>query len=338
VSELRWHPLLREWVITATHRQERTFLPPADHCPLCPTRPGGFPSEVPEPTYEIVSFDNRFPSLHREPPEPAVEGNELCPVRKAEGVCEVVLYTPQHHGTLTDMPVDHIEKLIYVWTDRFEQLSQLDFVKYVFIFENKGKVIGVTLEHPHGQIYAYPFIPPKIERELESAFIHHKERGTCLFCDLLRFELDDGRRVVAANESFLAVVPFYARFPYEVHITPRRHLGALTDLSAGEKRHLAELLKVVLLKYDNLWGISMPYMMVMHPRPSDGLDHNYFHFHIEFYPPHRTKDKLKYLAGSESGAGTFINDTLAEEKADELRQAPPVTDGTGSLLEPLQEA
>lgn len=331
MSELRWHPLLREWVITATHRQDRTFLPPAEYCPLCPTKPGGFPTEVPEPSYEIVAFDNRFPSLQPCPPEPAVAGTPLCPVRKAQGVCEVILYTPRHEGTLTDRSVDDIEKLVYVWTDRFEQLSALEYVKYVFIFENKGKVIGVTLEHPHGQIYAYPFIPPRLERELESARMHFEAHGSCLFCDLLREELEDGRRVVFANGAFLAVVPFYARFPYEVHITSRRHIGALTDMTPAEKRALAEALKVVLLKYDNLWGFSMPYMMVMHPRPSDGGSYDYFHFHIEFYPPHRTPEKLKYLAGSESGAGAFINDTLAEEKAAELRDAHPRTDSDGAL-------
>ncbi|MGQ9524293.1 MAG: galactose-1-phosphate uridylyltransferase [Armatimonadota bacterium] len=331
MSELRWHPILREWVMTATHRQDRTFLPPADHCPLCPTKPGGLPTEVPEPTYEIVAFDNRFPSLQPRPPEPAVAGTALCPVQKAQGVCEVILYTPQHEGTLTDRSVDDIEKLVYVWTDRFDQLSSLDYVKYVFIFENKGKVIGVTLEHPHGQIYAYPFIPPRLERELESARLHFEAKRSCLFCDLMREELDDGRRIVYANEAFLAVVPFYARFPYEVHITSRRHMGALTDMTPAEKRSLAEALKVVLLKYDNLWGFSMPYMMVMHPRPSDGGNYEYFHFHIEFYPPHRTPEKLKYLAGSEAGAGAFINDTLAEEKAAELREAFPQTTKDGLL-------
>jgi UDPglucose--hexose-1-phosphate uridylyltransferase len=326
VSELRWHPILREWVMTATHRQDRTFLPPPDHCPLCPTRKGGYPTEVPEPTYEIVAFDNRFPSLQGRAPEPAIAGTPLMPVRKAEGVCEVVLYTPEHTGTLTDRPVNDIEKLIYVWTDRFEQLSTLEYVKYVFIFENKGKIIGVTLEHPHGQVYAYPFIPSKLERELESALLHYRENSSCLFCDLMAEELADGRRIVAGNESFLVVVPFYARFPYEVQITSRRHLGALTDLTPAEKRDLAEMLKVILMKYDNLWSFSMPYMMVMHPRPSDGRTYDYFHFHIEFYPPHRTPQKLKYLAGSEAGAGAYINDTLAEEKAKELRAASPVTD------------
>ncbi|MBA3441402.1 MAG: galactose-1-phosphate uridylyltransferase [Pyrinomonadaceae bacterium] len=320
MSELRWNPLLGEWVATATHRQDRTFLPPPDFCPLCPTKPGGFPTEVPEPTYDIVVFENRFPSLRPVPPPPAIEGSELYPVRPAEGVCEVVVYTPNHTSTLAAEPVEQIHKLIQVWTDRFRELGKLDFVDYVFIFENKGEAIGVTLHHPHGQIYAYPFIPPHIARELEQSRLHTEQTKRCLICDIKAEEQRDGRRIVAENESFVAVVPFFARWPYEVHIYSSRHLQALTDFTGTEGRDLASILKGVLVAFDNLFNMSFPYMMVLHQRPTDGEAYEYYHFHIEFYPPLRTATKLKYLAGSETGAGMFINDTLAEEKARELRQ------------------
>lgn len=319
MSELRWHPLLGEWVATATHRQDRTFLPPPDYCPLCPTKPGGFPTEIPEPTYDIVAFENKFPSLRSDPPEPAVEGTELYPVRPAQGVCEVIVYSPLHTTTLAREPVEQIDKLIRVWTDRFRELGALDFVDYVFIFENKGEAIGVTLHHPHGQIYAYPFIPPLIARELAQSTRHMAETGRCLLCDILVEERRDGRRIVAENGSFTAYIPFFARYPYEVHIASRRHLGALPDLTRLEQQELAEVLKMVITAYDKLFDISFPYMMVLHQRPTDGGGHESYHFHIEFYPPLRTRTKLKYLAGSESGAGMFINDTLAEEKAAELR-------------------
>lgn len=319
MSELRWNPLLGEWVATATHRQERTFLPPADFCPLCPTAPGGFPTEVPESTYDIVVFENRFPSLRSDPPAPAVEGSELYPVRPAEGVCEVVVYTPHHSSTLATEPVEQIYKLVQVWTDRFRALDALPFVDYVFIFENKGEAIGVTLHHPHGQIYAYPFIPPRILTELQQSRAHFEKTGHCLICDILSEERRDGRRIVAANDSFVAVIPFFARYPYEVHISPVRHLQALTEMNEREQRDLAEILKALLTAYDKLFNLSFPYMMVLHGRPSDGGDYGHYHFHIEFYPPLRTAAKLKYLAGSETGAGLFINDTLAEEKAAELR-------------------
>ena len=321
MSELRWHPILQEWVITATHRQERTFLPPDDYCPLCPTQPGGFPTEVPAEYYEIVAFENRFPSLRLPAPKPAIEETELYKVRPAEGVCEVILYTPRHGGTLTDAGKEEIRNLIEVWADRYEELGALSAVQYVFIFENKGKEIGVTITHPHGQIYAYPFIPPKITTELDASRQHKEKHGSCLFCDILKEELADGRRIVIENDSFVAAIPFFARYPYEVHIWSRAHKQSMPEFDERERTDLASMLKVILTKYDNLWNKSLPYMMVLHQKPTDGGDYDYYHFHIEFYPPNRTPDKLKYLAGSESGAGVFINDTLPEEKAEELRQA-----------------
>ncbi len=324
MSELRWNPVLEEWVITATERQERTFLPPKDYCPLCPTKPGAaFPTEVPLPDYELVTFENRFPSLRREPPAPAIEPQGLYQVQPAQGVCEVILYTAQHEGTLTDRSVAEIEHLIQVWTDRTLELGALEYVKYVMVFENKGTVIGVTLTHPHGQLYAFPFIPPKLQKELDSSRAHRERTGRCLFCDILAQEREDGRRIVWETDTWLAMIPFYARWPYEVHLLPKRHCLSLADLSLAERGGLALALKAVLLKYDNLWQLSMPYMMAVHQAPTDGGDHSYYHLHVEFYPPHRTRDKLKYLASVETSAGTFINDTLPEEKAAELRAVAP---------------
>ena len=325
MSELRWNPLLGEWLATATRRQQRTFLPPADFCPLCPTKPGGFPTEIPESDYDIVVFENRFPSLRREPEAPAVEATELYPVRPSAGICEVVVYSPRHTSTLAQEPVEQLDKLIRVWTDRFRELSLHEFVKYVFIFENKGEAIGVTLHHPHGQIYAYPFIPPRIARELEQTHAHQEKTGRCLLCDVVGEERRDGRRIIAENDSFVAVIPFYARWPYELHIYSKRHAQVLTDFDRTEQRDLASILKMVLTAFDKLFNLSFPYMMVLHQRPSDGGAYDYYHFHIEFYPPLRTATRLKYLAGSETGAGMFINDTLPEEKAAELRtQVEPV--------------
>jgi UDPglucose--hexose-1-phosphate uridylyltransferase len=320
MTELRWNPLLGEWVATATHRQDRTFLPPPDYCPLCPTSPGGFLTEVPESDYDIVVFENRFPSLRPEPEPAAVESTELCQVRPGRGVCEVVLYAPRHTSTLAQEPVEQIYKLIKVWIDRFEELGGLDYVHYVFIFENKGEAIGVTLHHPHGQIYGYPFIPPRIQKELEQSRAHWQARSRCLICDIQVEECRDGRRIIFENESFVAYIPFFARWPYEVHISSVRHLQAISDLTTAEQRDLAATLKSLLVAYDGLFNARFPYMMVLHQRPTDGGSYDYYHFHIEFYPPLRAADRLKYPAGSETGAGMFINDTLAEEKAEELRR------------------
>jgi UDPglucose--hexose-1-phosphate uridylyltransferase len=318
--------MLGEWIITATHRQDRTFFPPKDYCPLCPTKRGSFPTEIPAEDYDIVVFDNKFPSLQKNPPEPAIDGSDLEPVRPAVGACEVVCFTPNHESTLAAQSVDRIYHLIQVWTDRFADLGSRPEVDYVFIFENKGREIGVTLNHPHGQIYAYPFIPPKVETELANARKHYDETGNNLFLDIVASEKADGRRMVVENDTFAAYVPFFARYPYEVHITAKEPGKlCLTDFSRDEQHQLAVVLKQILVAYDKLWGISMPYILVMHQRPTKaGEDYSMItQFHIEFYPPLRTKDKLKFLAGSEAGAGAYINDTLAEEKAEELRKVLP---------------
>jgi UDPglucose--hexose-1-phosphate uridylyltransferase len=322
MSELRWHPLLGEWVITATHRQNRTFFPPADYCPLCATKKGGFPTEIPAPDYDIVVFENKFPSLQTPAPEPAIEGTEFEPVGLAEGACEVVCFSPEHNSSLAEQPVKRILNLIRVWTDRFQDLDSRPNVKSIFIFENKGREIGVTLAHPHGQIYAYPFIPPRIATEVDQARKHFAKTGGNLLLDIAASEIKDGRRIVAETESFVVFIPFFARYPYELFIIAKeRGKTALTDFTAAEQLDLAIVLKKVLVAFDNLFGFSLPYILAMHQRPSDGEDYTpLYQFHIEFYPPLRTKDKLKYLAGSEAGAGAYINDTLAEEKALELRK------------------
>ncbi|MEW6635645.1 MAG: galactose-1-phosphate uridylyltransferase [Actinomycetota bacterium] len=322
MNQLRWDPTLREWVAYATHRQERTFLPPAEYCPQCPTKPGGFPTEVPKESYEIAVFENKFPSFIPEPDEPLEPGSALTPTREGRGVCEVVLYSDEHEATLASMSERRIRELVEVWADRYIELGSLDFVDYVFIFENKGEAIGVTLHHPHGQIYALPFVPPRPKKELEAARAHRERTGRCLHCELLAQEHEDGRRVVAKGEHFTAFVPFYAHYPYEIHLYARRCAPSIADLSARERRDLARVLKRVLVGYDNLFGFSLPYVMVMHQAPTDGGDHEgVAHFHIEFYPPNRTAEKLKYLAGSEQGAGTYIVDALPEETARRLREA-----------------
>lgn len=314
-----------EWVATATHRQGRTFLPPEGYCPFCPTKPGGFPTEVPESDYDIVVFENRFPSLRRVPEKPTVVSSDLYSVRPAQGICEVVLYSPNHLSSLASETVEQIDKLVRVWTHRFLALGKLEFVKFVFIFENKGEAIGVTLHHPHGQIYAYPFIPPRIASELKQCAQHLQRSGRCLLCDIVNQERLDSRRIVTENDSFVAFVPFFARWPFETHIYSTRHFQALTDMTRKEQKDLAGMLKMILMAFDKIFNIPFPYMMVIHQRPVDSSAYDYYHFHIEFYPPLRASNRLKYLAGSEVGAGMFINDTLPEEKASELR----------SLIEPV---
>ena len=299
MSELRWHPLLEEWVTVAPWRQDRIYHPAADHCPLCPTKPGGPETEIPEPDYHIAVFENRFPAFTGE-----------------QGRCEVVCYTPVHDSSLGEQTVEHIRDLIEVWRDRTHELGRLPNVRYVYVFENRGEEIGVTLSHPHGQIYAYPFVPKAIERELRAEASHLRKTGHCLYCDVL--EGEKGERTVAGDERWTAFVPAFARWPYEVHLAPLRHCGSLLDLNEDEDESFARVLKQVLQKYDRLFDRPLPYVMAMHQKPP-GRGGRQHHLHIEFYPPNRTRDKLKYLAGSELGAGAFIVDARAEDTAAELR-------------------
>jgi UDPglucose--hexose-1-phosphate uridylyltransferase len=321
LNELRWDPTLREWVAYATRRQDRTFLPPAEYCPLCPTRPGGFPTEIEREHYDIVVFENKFPSFARDAGVPDEPGSPLTPTAPGRGVCEVVVYSDDHDATLASLGERRIHNLIEVWADRYRELGAREEVAYVFIFENKGEAIGVTLHHPHGQIYGFPFIPPRPAKELRAAREYREQNdGSCLHCDVLAQEHEDGRRVVVKGEHFTAFIPFYAHFPFEVHLYARRCALSIADLDVDERHDLASVLKRLLVGYDDLFGFSLPYMMVMHQAPTDGDDYGGIaHFHIEFYPPNRTGEKLKYQAGSETGAGAFIMDVLPEESAETLR-------------------
>lgn len=315
MTELRWNPTAGEWVSTASHRQERPQMP-SDWCPFDPGS-----GRVPD-HYDVFIYPNDFPAFAIPPPQPAVADDPLYRVRPSLGRCDVVLYHPDHNTSLPQLSLHHLTLLVRLWRKRFAELARMPGIRYVLIFENKGAAIGVTMPHPHGQIYAFPFVPPRLQRELQMARAYQRRRRRCLYCDIVSKERADGRRLVAENAAFTAIVPFYARWPYEVHILPRRHVATLEDFVSSEERGLAEILKWVTLKYDNLYGFSFPYMMLMHQAPVKGR-FPYYHFHIEFYPPHRSRHKLKYMAGVETGSGTFLNDSLAEKKAAELRDVLP---------------
>ena len=265
---------------------------------------------------------NRFPALSPNAPSPSIESGKFYRNRPSIGECEVILYTPNHEGSLANLEVDHIKAVVELWSERYRELSKKDYVKYVFIFENKGRETGTTLDHPHGQIYAFPFIPPIIRTELSSSRRYWKRHRTCLFCSILRAEQRNGSRMVYENDAFACFLPYFARWPYGVHIYPKRHVQALTDLKAKEQAGLAVTLKNILTRFDNLFQMSFPYMMVFHQKPSDGKPYNHYHFHVEFYPPYREKGKTKYFAGVETGAGTVTYDYSPEDKARELRESP----------------
>lgn len=314
-SELRWHPFLRQWVAVATNRQDRPQMP-EDWCPFCPGS-----GKVPE-DYDVYLYANEFPAFSFDSPAFSEEG-VLFKTTGARGTCDVVLYSPHHRLLPSELSADQWEKVVGLWSQRTAELYTHPDVQYVFVFENAGVAIGVTMPHPHGQIYGLPFVPPLVQTELDSASNYFRANGECLYCRLLGDELHDGRRVVAGNESFVALLPFYGRFPSEMQICSRRHFNSLLDLSQQETSDLASMLSVARQKYDNLYGSPMPLMMLLRQRPAKG-DHPYFHFHVDILPIQRSATKLKYLASVESGAGVFLNDTLPEEQAALLRKTKPV--------------
>ncbi len=321
MRERRYDPTSDTWVTFADHRQDRTFLPAAADCPLCPTTPGGPATEIPRTAFEIAVFDNRFPSLS---PDAATDLEAPGgPYRRdaARGRCEVVVYSDQHDSSLATLGRDRTRLLVDVWADRYDVLASEPGVAYVMPFENKGAVVGVTLDHPHGQVYAYPDVPPRVAARLAAGRAHHTRTGRCVHCDVVTQEIRDATRIVARTDDVVAFVPFASRFPYEVQVVPTAHCGTLSAASTGLRDQLADVLHRLLVGYDRLFDQSLPYVLAVHQRPTGAGDwDDIAHLHIEIAPPHRTADKLKYLAGSELAAGSFITDVLPEAAAETLRR------------------
>ena len=311
--ELRWNPIIKWWVMVSASRQNRPLLP-KKYCPFCPGS-----GKVPE-SYSAMVYPNDFPILAAEPPFPVSKNTPLYRVAKSYGNCEVILYSSKHNLSFSKMSHAQILKVISLWTERLKVLAENKRIKYVFIFENKGEAVGVTIPHPHGQIYGYPFIPKKIQEELKSSLSHYKKTGRCLHCDTLKEELKDGRRIVYRNRSFIVFVPFFAEYPYQVFVMPVTHCQSLADFNGRQKKDLSDALKQVTAGYDRLFKLPFPYMMCFHQKPVDGRDYSHYHFHIEFYPPLRNEKTQKFNASSETGAWVHGNPTSPEEKALELRR------------------
>jgi UDPglucose--hexose-1-phosphate uridylyltransferase len=316
---LRWHPLRGEWVAYAGHRQARTFLPPSEYNPLAPTRDPETPTELPAGRYDVAVFENRFPTFFLGAHDPPATVVDTLPGR---GQCEVVVYTQDPEAALSTLPLWNVELLVDVWAHRYEELGALAEVAYVFPFENRGVEVGVTLSHPHGQIYAYPFVPPLAARELSMQKAYLERHGRNLLEEHVVGELSDGARILRATGLVAAFVPACARYAYEIWVAPLRPAPSLAALTGAERRDFALVLKTALLMLDGLWARPMPYIMAFHQAPTDGEEHPEAHLHAEIYPAYRMPGRLKYLAGSETGAGAFTADTLPEEKAAELRAVP----------------
>lgn len=299
--EMRTDPLTGDVIAYATHRNARTHLPPTNECPLCPTRPG-HATEVPDPDYAVAVFENRFPSF------------------AGPGRCEVVCFTSDHETSFTALSVGQARLVVDAWADRTAALNARPDVEHVFVFENRGREIGVTLPHPHGQIYGYPFLPPRMNRLLDQARKHQAVAGSNLFADILAAERKDGTRVVGENSAWTAFVPEAARWPLEVHLYPHRQVADLSELTPEERGEFCLLYLDLLRRLDSLYDEPAPYIAAWHAAPVR-IDRELGYLHLEVLSIKRAKDKLKYLAGSESAMGSFISDTRPEDVAEILREA-----------------
>lgn len=316
LAELRWNPMLSDWVMVASHRQNRPNMP-KDWCPFCPGS-----GKVPD-SYDVHMYPNDFPALRTDPPEPDDVADGPYRTAATYGQCEVVLYSPQHTVTLPELPLAHVRKLVDLWLERYRLLASDEKVKYILIFENRGELVGVTMPHPHGQIYAYSYVPLKLRRELDSARSHYEVTGKCLVCEMNAEEARFEKRMVLENRSFVTYLPFYSEYPYGVIIASKAHHSSMLQFDDSELTDLADILRRTAGTLDALFDKPMPYMMVIHQAPvnTEPEADGYFHFHIEFYPPLRSADRVKFQASSETGAWAPCNPTAPEATAQELREA-----------------
>ena len=318
MHQLRWHALLQQWVVVTTARQNRPQMP----ANWCPFDPGS--GRVPD-HYDVYLYPNDFPAFSSDVP-PFEPCTDLFGETGPRGACDVVLYSPEHTLPPSKLTLENWRKVVDLWTERTRHHAENPDVAQVAVFENCGEAVGVTMPHPHGQIYAMPFISPLAEKELAaSKEFADANGGACLFCRLLEKELADKKRLVAQNEHFVTFVPYAARFPAEVWISSQRHMRTLLDLNDAERASLAESISIIRRKYDALYGFLMPLMMSVRQAPVRQPDAPY-HLYVQFLPLQRSATKLKYLASIETAYGTFLADTAPEEMAEVLRSSDPKTD------------
>lgn len=331
----RWHPLRGEWVAYAAFRQDRPFAPPAAYDPLAVTTTAGLPTELPAGHYDIAVFDNRFPAMQRAPDPALLWANAptlqppatdpLAPVA-GTGHCEVIVYAQSPHLSLAALCLDQIVLLLEVWADRTSRAAAQPHIRYVMPFENRGAEVGVTLHHPHGQLYAYPFVPPVPQQMLlqENAYYQAPRPvpgnpPANLLCAMAQAEIASGARLLYHGPDAVAFVPACARYPYEAWVMPTTPVASFTALSAAQRLDLARALKTVLMQYDGLWQRPMPYLMAWYQAPTDGIPHPETQLHAQLTPPMRSATQRKYLAGTELGAGMYAMDALPEDTARALQ-------------------
>jgi UDPglucose--hexose-1-phosphate uridylyltransferase len=321
---VRYDVVQDEWVSLADFRQDRTYLPPDDQCPLCPST-AIRATEIPAHSYDVVVFENRFPSFatitgEGGPGARAPEADPILRLQPGAGRCEVVCFTEDHSSSFSALTPDRVRTVIEAWVDRTITLSALPHVEQVFCFENRGAEIGVTLSHPHGQIYAYPFLTPRTRRMLESARAYRERTWSNLFSDVLAAEQRSGERIVARGDLWTAFVPFAARWPLEVHLYPHSQAPDLPALGESERAELSWIYLDVLRRMESVFDDTLPYIAAWHQAPVR-IDRDLARLHLQIFSIRRGPGRLKYLAGSESAMGAFVNDVSPETAARLLREA-----------------
>lgn len=318
MAELRWNPLLNTWTIAAPNRQARPDLPTRG-CPFCPGS-----GKVPD-KYEVFAYDNDFPALTLDAEAPAIQPPFPYRSEAAYGKCEVILYSDHHEAAFSTLSTQHIEKIVMLWQERFAELTANEKIKHVFIFENKGEEVGVTMTHPHGQIYAYGFLPLKIETELRNCLAFYERENECLICAITGAERSDEKRVVYENPHFISYIPHFTDYPFGAFIAPKRHILNINQMSDAERRGFADALKQVTRGFDKVFNRPFPYMLCIHQsqKTVPGLPDcaPYYHLHVEFYTPLRGPEQIKWNASSETGAWAAANPLSVEETAPLLRDA-----------------
>ena len=330
----RFNILTGEWVLVSPHRTKRPWqgstskpqqisqMTYDENCYLCPgnVRAGG----IKNPDYSSTfSFVNDFGAIHQGVDD-GEEQKGLLLAKSEKGICKVICFSPNHSLTLPLMSIEEIKKVIALWIEEYRELGALEFINHVQIFENKGSIMGCSNPHPHGQIWAQESIPEEVLKKGRNMLLYWNQKKKSILSDYIEQELKEGIRVVLENENFVVLVPFWAIWPYETILLPKRHVTNIRDLNADEIQDFAEILKELTIKYDNLFQVSFPYSAGIHQAPTDGLDHPEWHWHMSFYPPLlRSAEVKKFMVGYEMFANPQ-RDITAEAAAATLRQLSAV--------------
>ena len=326
----RYNPLLDEWILVSPQRAKRPWQgqneaisdekkPEYDEtCYLCPGnhRITGGTNENYESCYV---FDNDFPALLKDEVSSDVTQEDLFKINPERGINRVICFSPKHNVTLAEMQVPEIENVVRVWKEQYLELGAISYINHVQIFENKGSVMGCSNPHPHGQIWAQSSLPTQVKRTQDNLLKYFQKTGKSLLKDYLESELQKKERIIAENEHFVLLVPFWATWPYETMIISKRHFSSIAEITEEEIKSYAEMIQIITVKYDNLFKTSFPYSAGIHQAPTDGLDHEEWHFHMHFYPPLlRSATVKKFMVGYELLAEAQ-RDLTAEQSAEILR-------------------